>query len=88
MRGFRVCLVAVSWVFSPDFCLHVWTFWGVLGARVGVFGGLGVLALVWLGLPCRFFPVSKLTKDRRLDGEGVCRGFLLSRAFFTRLGAE
>ena len=41
-------------------------FWGVLGARVGVFGGLGVLALVWLGLPCRFFPVSKLTKDRRL----------------------
>ena len=69
MRGFRVCLVAVSWVFSPDFCLHVWTFWGVLGARVGVFGGLGVLALVWLGLPCRFFPVSKLTKDRRVGGQ-------------------
>lgn len=75
MRGFRVCLVAVSWVFSPDFCLHVWTFWGVLGARVGVFGGLGVLALVWLGLPCRFFPVSLLTKDRRLEGEvGVMVG--------------
>ena len=24
------------------FCLHVWMFWGVLGARVGVFGVCGV----------------------------------------------
>lgn len=59
-------------MFSPDFCLHVWTFWGVLGARVGVFGGLGVLALVWLGLPCRFFPVSLLTRDRGGGWGGWC----------------
>lgn len=58
------------------FCLHVWTFWGALRAFVGVFSGVWVPALAWLGLPCQFFPVSLLTKDRR----GVCGGVMLRRA--------
>ena len=72
MRGFRVCLVAVLGCFVDVLCLHVWTFWGALRAFVGVFGGVWVPVLAWLGLPCQFFPVSLLTKDRR-GGEG-CGG--------------
>ena len=54
-------------------CLHVWTFWGALRAFVGVFGGLRVPVLMWLGVPCRFSPCHYC-----LEIEGVGGGVRVS----------
>lgn len=56
MRGFRVCLVAVLGCFVDVLCLHVWRLWGVLGARVDVFGGLGGSDSRAVGFALMVFP--------------------------------